>query len=107
MANERLRGALAARALTIDAVATHTGVDPKTVQRWLAGRTPHPRHRWALAALVREDETYLWPETASTRHVSEAVAHELLALYPHRADVPPTLWRTLFDQVRQDLHILV
>jgi hypothetical protein len=107
MANERLRGAFAARALTVDAVAARTGVDPKTVQRWLAGRTPHARHRWAVAALVREDEAYLWPATAGNRQMPDAVAHELLTLYAHRADVRPALWRTLFDQVRQDLDILV
>jgi hypothetical protein len=107
MANERLRGALATRALTVDAVAVRTGVDPKTVQRWLAGRTPHARHRWAIAALVREDEAYLWPAAVSNRARPHAVVHELLTLYPHRADVPSTLWRTLFDQVRQDLAILV
>jgi hypothetical protein len=107
MVNERLRGALATRALTVDAVAARTGVDPKTVQRWLAGRTPHARHRWAIAALVREDEAYLWPAAVSNRDQPDAVVHELLTLYPHRADVPSTLWRTLFDQVRQDLAILV
>jgi hypothetical protein len=98
---------MTARALTLDAVAARTGVDPKTVQRWLAGRVPHARHRWAIAALVREDEAYLWPEIARDRRQPASAANELVTLYPHRADVPPSLWRTLFDQVRQDLVILV
>lgn len=98
---------MTARALTLDAVATRTGVDPKTVQRWLAGRIPHARHRWAIAALVREDEAYLWPTIASNRRQPTSGAYELMALYTHRADVPPSLWRTLFDQVRQNLAILV
>ena len=98
---------MAARALTLDAVAARTGVDPKTVQRWLAGRVPHARHRWAIAALVREDEAYLWPAVARDGHQPASAASELVTLYPHRADVPPSLWRTLFDQVRQDLAILV
>ena len=51
--NDALRHALAeARLREID-VATALGVDPKTVQRWLAGRVPHPRHRWAVADLLR------------------------------------------------------
>jgi transcriptional regulator with XRE-family HTH domain len=107
MANERLRGALTARALTVDAVAARAGVDSKTVQRWLAGRTPHARHRWAIAALVREDEAYLWPTALRTHRQADASAAELIALYPHRADVPSSLWRTLIDEVRQDLTILV
>ena len=39
MTNERLRIALDRAGLTNEAVARSTGVDPKTVQRWLAGRT--------------------------------------------------------------------
>ena len=87
MANDRLRTALVARGLLVEHVATRVGVDPKTVQRWLAGRTPHPRHRWAVAALVGEDEVYLWPAAASPRAAPTAQA-ELLALYPHRSDLP-------------------
>ncbi|MBV8942597.1 MAG: hypothetical protein JO240_12790 [Solirubrobacterales bacterium] len=56
---------------------------------------------------MREDEAYLWPAIASNRQVPNTVAHEFLTLYSHRADVPPALWRTLFNQVRQDLNILV
>jgi hypothetical protein len=61
MGNERLRTAMAAAHVDIDAVVAATGVAPKTVQRWLAGRTPYPRHRCAIAALLGEDECYLWP----------------------------------------------
>jgi transcriptional regulator with XRE-family HTH domain len=107
MTNERLRSALAARALTVDAVAARAGVDPKTVQRWLAGRTPHTRHRWTIAALVREDEAYLWPTVVSRRRGADAGQTELVALYPHRSDVPPALWRTLLDEARSAIAILV
>ena len=33
---------MSARSIEIQALARHVGVDPKTVQRWLAGRVPHP-----------------------------------------------------------------
>jgi transcriptional regulator with XRE-family HTH domain len=107
MANDRLRSALAARTLTVDAVAARAGVDPKTVQRWLTGRIPHARHRWAVAALVREDEAYLWPTVVKSRSAAEAERAELLTLYPHRADVPSTVWRSLLDRVQHQLAILV
>ncbi len=84
-----------------------TGVDPKTVQRWLSGRIPHTRHCWRIANLVQEDETYLWPTASSNPQQTEASRAELVALYPHRADVPPGVWHTLFDEVHQDLGILV
>ena len=47
MGNERLRTAMAKARVDIEAVTNKTGVDPKTVQRWLDGRVPHARHRWA------------------------------------------------------------
>ena len=40
MANERLRSAMAKAQADIEAITQATGVDPKTVQRWLSGRIP-------------------------------------------------------------------
>ena len=42
VANERLRIAIANAQVDIDQIAEATKVDPKTVQRWLAGRVPQP-----------------------------------------------------------------
>jgi len=63
MGNERLRTAMTTARVDVDAVATSAGVDPKTVQRWLAGRIPRSRHRWSVASLVGEDEHYLSPDS--------------------------------------------
>jgi hypothetical protein len=52
VANERLRTAMADARVDIDHVAEATQVDPKTVQRRLAGRVPHPRHRWKASELT-------------------------------------------------------
>jgi hypothetical protein len=106
-ANERLRQSLAARALPIETVATRIGVDPKTVQRWLAGRVPHARHRWAIAALVEQDEAYLWPVAITSRQQADAALAELITVYPHRANVPGELWRTLLNKVEHHLDVLV
>jgi hypothetical protein len=48
MANDRLRSAMATAHIDIELIVQKTGVDPKTVKRWLAGRAPHPKYRWAL-----------------------------------------------------------
>jgi hypothetical protein len=106
MANDRLRTALMAHGLLVEHVAAQVRVDPKTVQRWLAGRTPHTRHRWAVAALVGEDEGYLWPTAASPRAPSSTQA-ELLALYSHRSDIPVGLWHELLEQAQHEIAILV
>src|SRR5207247_8074705 len=103
--NSRLRTALARRAITVDEAAAKTEVDPKTVQRWLAGRTPHARHRWSLARLLQEDEEYLWPEVVKTP--KENSVAELVALYSHRADVPFDLWSALLQDAAHDIQILV
>ena len=40
--NESLRKAMADARVSIEALARAAEVHPKTVQRWLAGRVPHP-----------------------------------------------------------------
>lgn len=40
MGNERLRTAMAKARVDVEAVSSKTGVDPKTVQRWLGGPRP-------------------------------------------------------------------
>lgn len=59
MTNERLRSALSHAGLTVEEVARRAEVDPKTVHRWVAGRVPHPRHRWRLAEELDENEEFL------------------------------------------------
>lgn len=42
--NHHLRHALADARLQAVDLAAHLAVDPKTVERWLKGRVPYPRH---------------------------------------------------------------
>jgi transcriptional regulator with XRE-family HTH domain len=64
--NERLAKALAASSLTRPQLAGELGVDPKTIERWVAGgRTPYPRHRARVAALLGEDVDELWSEVSA------------------------------------------
>lgn len=107
MANDRLRSAMAKASLSLDGVAEACDVDPKTVQRWIGGRVPHARHRFAVAALVREDEDYLWP-VAPGRDVGNRAdsTAEVKAAYAHRADLPVTTWRTLLMGARRRIDLL-
>jgi transcriptional regulator with XRE-family HTH domain len=100
--NEALRRAFADARLRETDVATALGVDPKTVQRWLAGRVPHPRHRWAVADLLQRDERELWPEPDLTG----PTCLEIKAIYPHRSAVPRELWRHLFASAQREIGIL-
>ena len=106
MSNERLRVALSRAGLSVERAARETGVDPKTVQRWLAGRVPHPRHRWALAEHLEEDEEFLWPD--ARRHDASPTenAAELVAVYPYRTELDPRRWWDLFTRAERQIDLL-
>jgi hypothetical protein len=102
--NDALRRALAdARLREID-VAAALGVDPKTVQRWISGRVPHPRHRWAVADLLKLREQDLWPDPDDT---PSQVSREIKTSYPYRSAVPREEWRHLFAGAEREIGILV
>ncbi|MPY97958.1 MAG: XRE family transcriptional regulator [Actinophytocola sp.] len=108
MPNERLRGCISAAGLTIDAMASHVGVDRKTVERWISTeRTPHRSHRWKAAALLEQDETYLWPSLSSDARVQGASDAEFVQLYPHRGAVPHDMWQRIVDDATDSIDILV
>ncbi len=103
--NERLRASMTSAHVDVATVSEHTGVDPKTVQRWLKGRVPHARHRWSVAALLNEDEHYLWPP--KDRGEQGASTHaELIAAYVNRADVSPQQWLNLMASARNRIDLL-
>ena len=100
-----LRRALAESRLREVDIAEALGVDPKTVQRWLAGRLPQPRHRWGLADLVQQHEYDLWPQLAGG--LAPTINREIIATYTHRGAVPRELWRQLFASGQREIGILV
>src|SRR5262249_3274677 len=107
MANERLRGAMSARGLSVARCAELVGVDTKTVERWITrDRVPHRRHRVAAAELLGADETYLWPSVAEDHRTVSAARAELVEFYPSRSSVPPELWRSLIDQATDCVDVL-
>lgn len=105
MANDRLRAAMQAAHLDIEDVARAVGVDPKTVQRWLTGRIPRPRHRWALVDLLGEQEELLWPKEGGSA-VAAKHTSEIVAAYAHRADAPLSLWSRVLFRSRQQVDLL-
>src|SRR6266536_3535127 len=106
MQNERLRKAMVTAHLGVQEISEATGVDPKTVQRWLNGRAPHARHRWTIAELVKEDERYLWPTIEGERTPGSPSTSEVVAAYGHRADVPPERWWSLLVEARREVDLL-
>ena len=89
MPNERLRALLLERGETPDKLAEAVSVDPKTVERWITkGRTPYRGHRYAVAAFFGVDESYIWPDALGRDQVAAVSESEIVAVYPHRSEVP-------------------
>lgn len=99
-----MRRALADARLDEVKVSTALGVDPKTVQRWIAGRVPQRQHRWDLADLVGRHEYDLWPNLPGGADLS---CPEIRATYPHRGAVPREVWRRLFESAEHEIGVLV
>lgn len=103
--NERLRAVMAAKGMEIETLARVVDVNPKTIQRWLGGRVPHPRHRWKICEVLGQAEQELWPEVSlgasGVHHTSEIVA-----AYAHRADSPSQLWSGMLDRVQTNVDLL-
>src|SRR5260370_36453155 len=90
MVNERLRRAMLRASYDTETLAEAAGVAGKSVQRWIAGDvTPYPRTRYRVAAILAEDESYLWPQAVN--HAALAGA-ELAATRPRPRDLPAHQW---------------
>ncbi|NMN99283.1 helix-turn-helix domain-containing protein [Antrihabitans stalactiti] len=108
MTNDRLRDALLRQGLTPDTAAEAIRVDAKTIERWITkDRTPYPKHRHALAALLRESESFLWPDALGPERAAEVATSEVVAVYPHRHEMPREVWSRLIDSAANQLDILV
>lgn len=108
MANDRLRDAISRGGHTVDAVADHIGVDPKSVERWITqDRIPYPKNRHSIAALLRESESYLWPSAVSDAKATAASGSEVVQVFPSRSAIPRDLWDHLLDQATGRIDVLV
>src|SRR5436305_14049177 len=102
MANDQLKHAMITAHIDIDTIVNITGVDEKTVQRWIKGRVPHPRHRRKVAELLKTNEYDLWP----SKEVPINNISEIVASYAHRSDVSPDIWWQLFMQASTQIDML-
>ncbi|MFF1917139.1 XRE family transcriptional regulator [Streptomyces sp. NPDC058239] len=107
MQNERLRAVMASGGWTHAALASVTGVDPKSVERWVnLGRTPRRATALQAAETLGEDVHALWPALRQAR-AARAVSPELVALYDQRADLPVSVFVDLLGVARERIDMLV
>ncbi|SBT69191.1 hypothetical protein GA0070622_6310 [Micromonospora sediminicola] len=107
MPNDRLRDAMLRNGMTPASLAEKIDVDPKTVERWITqDRTPYPRHRHAIAALIRESESYLWPKAVTAEKASRLGQNEIIQVYSRRSSVPYEVWRRLIERAEERIDVL-
>jgi hypothetical protein len=100
--NEALCRALMSSGLGEEDVAARLEVDTKTVRRWLEGRVPYRRHRWALSAILQVSDVDLWPQLRA----DQVRPDEVLAVYPHRDQVSHGIWLRVLGSATQDIDVL-
>ncbi|MCQ4081136.1 XRE family transcriptional regulator [Streptomyces sp. RB6PN25] len=93
--------------MTPAALASAVDVDPKSVERWIGGRMPYRRHRFAVATFLGVDEGYLWPDALPRQQVASASESEIVNVYPHRWAVPRDAWGRLFATAEHEIGVLV
>ncbi|MCX4691080.1 helix-turn-helix transcriptional regulator [Streptomyces sp. NBC_01408] len=107
MQNERLRAVMASGGWTHASLASVTGVDSKSVERWVnLGRTPRRGTALKAAEMLGEDVHALWPALRQAR-AARAVSSELVALYDQRADLPVSVFVDLLTAARERIDVLV
>jgi hypothetical protein len=104
VANDLLINAIRAAGIDPDQIAEIAGVDPRTAQRWLGGRVPHPRYRQKLAAALALHELELWPETARER--SREDLDEIAGAVSRRSDPGAPDWRALLQRAEHHVDLL-
>ncbi|MGW0807637.1 XRE family transcriptional regulator [Nonomuraea sp. NPDC002799] len=104
MVNERLRRAMLRAGLDPQQLAGVAEVSVKSVERWLHSTVvPYPKTRYRIAAILGEDESYLWPDAIDK---ASLVGAEVIASYPRRNDVPRHLWTETLRSAERNVDLL-
>jgi transcriptional regulator with XRE-family HTH domain len=106
LSNERLRAALLKKGMTPAKLAERLQVDVKTAERWIGGRPPYRKHRYAVATLLGVEESYLWPNALTRDQVASAAESEIISVYPHRWAVPREVWAQHFADADESIDML-
>lgn len=95
------------KGLTAVALARKSGVDQRTIERWLEGETKPQRENARAVARVLESELHeLWPQLFSPPRASGGGTVPAV-FYPSRAHVPRDAWADLFGDASEQIDICV
>jgi hypothetical protein len=68
--------------------------------------TPHPRHRWAVAKYLNEDEEFPWPGVQRRSADAASANAEIIAAYPYRSEMPNSGWWELIERANRQIDLL-
>jgi lambda repressor-like predicted transcriptional regulator len=104
VANDLLIAAIRDAGMTRDQVAEVAQADPKTVDRWIAGRIPHPRYRAVLAQALGVSEVEIWPE--ATRPRGRTGLDEIVGAWARRDEQDTPDWRALLRSAERHVDLI-
>jgi hypothetical protein len=56
--------------------------------------------------ILRVDESYIWPDALDRDQVAAVSESEIVAVYPHRSEVPRGVWENLFSSAEREIGVL-
>ena len=71
------------------------------------GRLPYRRHRFEVASFLGVDESYIWPDALGKDEIAAVSESEIVAVWPHRSEVPRDIWGHLFSGAEREIGVLV
>jgi len=105
--NPALHARLANAGLSKSEVASRTGIDQRTIQRWIDGqRVPQSRNARTLADLLGCEPADIWPESFPVMAPPSA-GTVAVSVYGSRAHVPVAVWHNHFATAQHSIDILV
>ena len=105
--NALLRARMQAMGLTVLALSRKSGIDQRTIERWLGGeRSPQRANAEAVALRLNCAIHELWPDQfPAPRPIAPGTVEA--DLYQSRAHVPVHLWLGLFGDAHEQIDICV
>ncbi len=105
--NAALHARMAAAGLSKSEVASRTGIDQRTIQRWLDGqRVPQSRNARTLADLLGCEPADIWPSSYPVMD-PPSIGTVPVSVYGSRAHVPVAVWHNHFTAAQHSIDILV